>query len=69
MLLGFIACKSDSEKKSQEGLELESSESEIVGAQITDSIIVSEKDIELQQVKSIEIKRKELYEKKDERVR
>jgi hypothetical protein len=67
ILLSLIGCKSDSEKKSQENLELKSAESEMVYTPLTDSII-SEKNIELQQIKSIEIKRRELYEKEDEKL-
>jgi hypothetical protein len=68
ILLSFIACKNDSEKKNLEKPDLDQTEATMDHETWADSTIVSEKNIDLQQIKSIEIKRKELYEKEDEKI-
>jgi len=61
--LSFLSCKNDSEKNSFE----EDSNQEILNTQ-QDSILQRKNDIELQQTKSITIKREELINKEDEKV-
>jgi hypothetical protein len=61
LFLSILSCKNDSEKRAPETSDPE------VPEVFNDTILPSEESIELQQNKFIEIKRKELYEKKDEK--
>ena len=61
LFLSFLSCKNDSEKRTIEASDPEVSE--VFG----DTLMPSKESIELQQTKSIQIKRKELYEKQDEK--
>jgi len=61
----LLACKNDSEKNKLENEIIDSTKSIV---ETKDTLILSDENIDLQKIKSIEIKRKELYEKKDEKV-
>lgn len=61
LFLSFLSCKNDSEKRT-----IESGDPEIPES-LSDTLMTSEENLELQQNKFIEIKRKELYEKQDEK--
>jgi len=73
VLLSLVACKND--PKTSNGEEVsnlptkvnEAEDSTTVRSTFEDSLMLSEENIELQRTKSIQIKRKELYEKKDEK--
>ena len=70
LILSVIGCKSDPKNsKSDEAFPKneESIDSTEVSLEEADSLILTQENIELQQTKSIQIKRKELHEKKDEK--
>lgn len=73
LLLSLVACKNDPKTSSGEEVSnlptnvTEAEGSTTVRSTLEDSLMLSEENIELQQKKFIQIKRKELYEKKDEK--
>ena len=67
LLVSFTGCKSDTEKRNNEDAVHESVEENDKVNPIEDTIGISQDNIELQKTKSIQIKRKELVEKADEK--
>ena len=69
LLLSLVACKNDPKTSSGEEVSNlptnvnEAEDSTTVRSTLEDSLMLSEENIELQQKKFIQIKRKELYEK------